>query len=489
MSTWQDYNELTRVLYITEEAPTQHRVWVTDFDGKVIETLPVLDFTVDDCCFDYKSMTYWTTNEGTGEVANIYEFDSSGKLRQTIQIALANIMELESVCVAADGSLWATEDKTDNSKLMHYERVPDGSGDGIQIGSTIDLAAKWSMVNSLSLQGLTYDYKTDTLWGANNLDNTIYNFELDGTLLTSIDVDSIVVTPAVLQGLTVDPYTDTIYFAARKAKVYQINKAGVLLDTIEVEGLTNNGPTGVTLGYHARDYTGPRNNWKMDEDAADTVVQDLTQRFPGTLNDNTADVHVAGHFGDGAFDMSGNKFIDLGADVEIIQDHRTFTMSAWIYLDNLTERQYFFNSDDDGAYFRIDRDVSGRDVTLDFGTQGEFNYTPYNDSANYWTTGEWQHIFITKGSDFHVRVYRNNVDPDNVGAASITDNMEIRYLCNRTTDFFDGKMQQLMIFDRELTADERAFIYNNGAGTNDVWELTGNAPLLSGGGPRARYNG
>lgn len=468
---WNQWVEYTHVLLITEEHVTMHRVWVCDFEGNLVTTIPITGFTVDDICLDPITNTYWTTNEGTGEAANAYNFDLSGTLLTTIQIAAADIIELESVCVAADGTLWTVEDKTNNAKLSHWERAPDGSGVGVQIGATIDLAAAWSMVNLLSIQGITYDFRDDVLWVTNNQDNHIHKVGLDGTKLATLDISGLA-TGTGVQGLTCDPYEDVLYVAVRNDRILVINKTtGDLIRTISPTPASATGPTGVTIGLFRRDYLGPYVNWKLDENAANTTVKDVTQRLNGNLDSGTtADVSIAGHFGDGAFDFhpSGYKYIDLGAPAEVFGLQKPFTISMWLYFNTISD-EMIFGTALDNDYLWIDNtsQVSMKMAS----TAAAYNFAPYNDAANYFTTGEWQHLFILRGIDGALYFYRNNVTPDNTLASKVWA-FNIEYIGKRSTSNFDGSMQQIMIFDRALTAEERAFIYNNGAGRNDMWRGT-----------------
>ncbi len=149
-----------------------------------------------------------------------------------------------------------------------------------------------------------------------------------------------------------------------------------------------------------------------------------------------------------SFNFDGsNDYLEFG-EISLTD----FSISAWIYMDDLTT-QTILGDGNNNNWVRVDGADS---IKLKAGGTS----TTFSPSLTF-TTGEWQHICITRESNL-TKVYRNGTvgtgtanntgtfAPDRVGAK----------IGNST--FFDGLIDEVAIWDTALSASDVTSIYNNG---------------------------
>jgi hypothetical protein len=149
------------------------------------------------------------------------------------------------------------------------------------------------------------------------------------------------------------------------------------------------------------------------------------------------------------------------------------TLSSWIYMHNLPsgvtrhfEICYAANAfrmelPDDGNYARLY--LRGSDAGVaEFETATKISFA----------TNTWYHLcFSNSGIGATAKMWVNGIDRFSWHSAHLTDNIAAYttpfYLTNRgntITTYIDGIIDEVGIWNRELTTDEVSTLYNSGAG-------------------------
>ncbi len=176
---------------------------------------------------------------------------------------------------------------------------------------------------------------------------------------------------------------------------------------------------------------------------------------------------------DYALDFDGTNDYVSANGVATELDNSTnlpLSVSAWVYPDDGTTEQLVF-----GFYKRSNSFANGPSVSFG-GTDLKFAYfngglTAVDTSSTY-AINNWHHVVLTIGSDRDGVLYVNGssaatfsgafagsldmfsiaVDYDNNGEGS----------AGGPTDYFDGKIDEVAIWNDELTSAEVTAIYNSG---------------------------
>jgi hypothetical protein len=203
--------------------------------------------------------------------------------------------------------------------------------------------------------------------------------------------------------------------------------------------------------------------------AADGDASDFEGAHNGTLNNGTT--FATGEVGQAFnFDASQHQYVDVG----LISLPVTFTISAWINPSQSVPGVYYeiINSfDGDGWFFD---DINGQ-LHAETETRTGNAATVYATINAVITTGTWQHVLVTydgnagPGQKFHFYVngaaaaaIASNDQCSTPGTSSFTAKIGAEATAP-TIDNFDGRIDELQLFDRVLSADEIAAIYNAGS--------------------------
>lgn len=204
----------------------------------------------------------------------------------------------------------------------------------------------------------------------------------------------------------------------------------------------------------------PLRHFTMDDDAASTAVVDKSSNANGTLNENTANINSAGKIG-GALDFDGAaSAIDLGSDVIGIGAD---SACAWIYADGnhegaaggriVSNKQFDFTVDNATTQIVFSSDANAHIATSAAGSLAQ---------------GVWHHICATRAADGTANLYTNGAlsGAANQNSGTPAAGVVNVYVGNRdgADRTFNGKLDDIRIYDRALTLGEIQLIYNNGAG-------------------------
>lgn len=196
-------------------------------------------------------------------------------------------------------------------------------------------------------------------------------------------------------------------------------------------------------------------HYKMNDDDATPTVVDETGNYDATYKDAGGDLNTdtgasTGKI-KGALDFDGaDEYIDFG-DIVLVGE---FSISMWINPDSITYRTLLGDADNED-WLRINNAAI---LGIKINNIGK-TYT----HGHTFTTGEWQHIVITRNSSNNISVYRNGVKP--TATRNVSGTFTPKYIGQENTSyFFDGLIDNVMLFNKELTSLEIKSLYNNGAG-------------------------
>ena len=211
-------------------------------------------------------------------------------------------------------------------------------------------------------------------------------------------------------------------------------------------------------------------HWRMDEAWAGTWVLDYAGGgYHGSLQggDNTIDITVAGKAGTGAFDLDGAADYITGAHVPFLAGD--FSVCAWITNDAVVTAAILFSQRDhadDARGFQLFLASGGTCVgLLDLGASS----VSVGGGADL-RGGDWHFVVARRaGTVLSLWVDGEQIDEDdsagNDADLSHAYDWQIGRNALYADYFWNGKVDDMRVFDRALTAQEIRYLYAQGAGT------------------------
>ncbi|MGB1076702.1 MAG: LamG-like jellyroll fold domain-containing protein, partial [Bdellovibrionales bacterium] len=255
--------------------------------------------------------------------------------------------------------------------------------------------------------------------------------------------------------------------------------------------------------------------YKMDETGGTTVSDSSGNGHHGTYNGGTPTWDPYGGMAGGAIDLSntsGQPSIDISSfDVA----GSGISLMAWVYYDSVTTDARIISKTDGSGTTNHDwclmiDDNSGGQEHLEFRMTTVNGYSTENlegyDMANH--LGEWVHIGVTyDDTSDAVTWYINGVsvgtDTHNAGGAVITGTGEDVSIGNQPFGGYggrklDGFLDEVRVYDREVTSGEMAEIYGDlvsggddiidgGNGNDTIYGGEGNDTINGGNGDDTIY--
>jgi hypothetical protein len=203
--------------------------------------------------------------------------------------------------------------------------------------------------------------------------------------------------------------------------------------------------------------------WRMD-DTNTTHVIDYLGRNNGTIVNAWRDVD--GYFGK-SIEFNRNDWIDFGTEQSLRPD--VFTISAWVQLDAFTDNLFvgWGAGTDVRPAIHFDRGGSGEPAIV----LGAGNYRYFAASA--YTTlidGDWHHVVFTvpgaAQSDItNSAMYLDGISQAIGGGGTLSSGgqnaKDIFRIARQYVYYGDGRFDDVMIFNRSLTAAEIIALYAN----------------------------
>jgi len=174
---------------------------------------------------------------------------------------------------------------------------------------------------------------------------------------------------------------------------------------------------------------------------------DLTRQGPGGEYTNDATVSGGFYSFDGTGDYITTDFVGTGDEG---------TVSAWVKFDSLPSGTHAVVFSGGGSYVLINQ--SGSNVHWYW-----FTGSPAFTSSAVLSTDTWYHLVITREGGT-VRGYINGVEDGSAvsGATWTETTFEIGGWPGQTTRTIDGVIDDVRIYNRALSAEEVALLYNGG---------------------------
>lgn len=211
--------------------------------------------------------------------------------------------------------------------------------------------------------------------------------------------------------------------------------------------------------------TGLRAYWKLNE-ASGTRASEVNSL---TLTDNNTVGSAAGKIGNAAQFVAASSEYLSHADDALFSFTASYTFSLWVYLNSApgAGTQFCLIGKDDGAgrEYQIVRDADADSWRLyHFGSGG----LKIAEKTVVAATSTWYHILADYDSDTQVAsIAVNNGAAGTVASATaLTDTTSIFALGATSTPsaYLDGRLDEVGLWARVLTSNERAQLYNGGAG-------------------------
>jgi len=210
--------------------------------------------------------------------------------------------------------------------------------------------------------------------------------------------------------------------------------------------------------------------WRMD-DGNSTHVFDYMGRNNGSVEGDAAQVDD-GYFGKG-FSFDGDDYVDCG-EFDATESVSEFTVSVWVKSnDDTTSTHLIEKADgagDDSFKLRFQSTHLVFEVWNSSGSEAESNY------ISAITDKDWHHLAgVYNGT--HVTSYIDN----DVGTSAVlnggvrvtTNNLIIGGHSGSLVGFWNGSIDDVMIFNRSLSAEEIVGIYANTSSKYMVNNYTG----------------
>ena len=222
--------------------------------------------------------------------------------------------------------------------------------------------------------------------------------------------------------------------------------------------------------------------YKLDENAANTTVADAHGSNTGTASDNTSTLSIAGKINT-ALDFNGvDENVSMGDASDFNFGTSDFSIQAWVYMASATASEAIVcktNGDAAstsygwGLFFHTFGGLTNTVPQMIFATSTTHAQVIGNDTA--FPTGQWVHIVavVDRDTAANCKIYINgnstgtttaNIST-NTGSISNTANSKIASEGDNTgISFLDGAVDEIGIWNRALSAQDVADLYNSGSG-------------------------
>lgn len=206
--------------------------------------------------------------------------------------------------------------------------------------------------------------------------------------------------------------------------------------------------------------------WRMNDNAANKTVKDSSRKDnDGQAEQNTEDLHATGKI-DGALDFNGSlDFITVGYDPSLDFGTGDFSIEIWFNTDVAANRQtYGLLGKGDinlGWYIKL-KGFAGGIGKIIYGVR-ELSETGTIEMG----IETWYQVILVRSSGT-VTLYVNNVEDNSKVLAGDVDDSEPLIIGRKSSDYFNGRIDAVILFNRALSAEEIAYLWNGGNGVEDL---------------------
>jgi hypothetical protein len=207
--------------------------------------------------------------------------------------------------------------------------------------------------------------------------------------------------------------------------------------------------------------------WKLDEtsgNAADSVGSN-------TLTDNNTVGTAAGKVGTCRdFESSSTEFLSITDNADLSFGNEDFTITGWINFESLGVRWFPFGkvSGAGATEYYVDYDSSSTRVRFAVGN-GSTVGTVSATNLGAPSTATWYFVVAWHDATANtVNIQVNNGTPNSASFSDGCADLGGGFSIGKGGDFgtyYDGLVDEVGIWGRVLTSDERTALYNSGNGT------------------------
>jgi len=224
--------------------------------------------------------------------------------------------------------------------------------------------------------------------------------------------------------------------------------------------------------------------WNCNEITGNTIY-DTINNVDGTIEDTTHTTHVAGKIYNG-LDFDGAEYgVQLGNNYDF-EKNESWTWSFWLKQDNAAlldtdcaiiiceSHQPSFTERWGYVFYLSSTDRKNISVYLYHNASPSTFRMIEAGTYEYITGNTWHNVIITyngNSSYTGLKIYIDNVDRTAYGGNTGTLDTIVNGTNNtlRFNDYnYDGKLDEIGVWDRVLTSGERSQIWNNGSGMTIV---------------------
>ncbi len=208
--------------------------------------------------------------------------------------------------------------------------------------------------------------------------------------------------------------------------------------------------------------------YKLNDNAANTTVTDASSNgYDASASENTSGLYSASGKINGCFQWDGSEYIS-GFPAGTLS--ASGAVAVWFKTDVASPDKYIFchkYDDSDSNMFAARVRAIGGALFVDHAGSNTHLGTGYND-------GGW-HLLIINYSSSGSTVYIDNDEGTSIGNGTITvDNSWLRIGCyydsGGNSNHWEGELDNVIFFDKQLDATERSFLWNSGNGTEDIFD-------------------
>ena len=293
-------------------------------------------------------------------------------------------------------------------------------------------------------------------------------------------------TPDQLTDLTVTPpensnedFTLTVTSTSTESLTGETSSSTSTID-VDVMGVADEPSLTFSIGEGTENGAGitPVSYWQLDETSGSATLTDAVGDNDGTPHNNLRDMNDDAQFGTGAGFKGGGshtrdqEYIEVDNDPSLKPANGSLTI--WFNADDTDSRRTLASSDssgnDDGGHFGL----FIKDDKLELRMQGDNDEGQTTISGGDVGENEWNQVTVTWG-DEGATIFLNGEevasDPDWTRGLEGNDNpwtfganqwSSGDDTANNLRDFFDGEMDDIAIFDQQLTPDQVSDLYDSG---------------------------
>ncbi len=205
----------------------------------------------------------------------------------------------------------------------------------------------------------------------------------------------------------------------------------------------------------------PVGEWNFEEGSGTAVNDTSGNGHSGTWSGSGTQHWLPGKDGKAGNFNGSNDYVDLGnANGTVPNGNGAFTISAWIYPTDLSsDRTIYGEYSGSNFYFNIQTNGSLWLCNENSGTCS----SPAFSAAGAVITNKWQYVTVTHNGSGSYRFFVNGRDVTSTSIGSYGSTTTFMSIGRGGNTYFEGKLDDVRIYDYARTPAQVAWEYNRGA--------------------------